>query len=83
MAACRWSRRCFWACWSPARCERRARRWAPLLARGSNEFVASAHRVVRGAAEQEAAAQEEQLRIAISRAHAESLSAYAKQERRL
>jgi len=60
--------------------------WAPPHARGSrglNEIVASARRAFRSVAEQEAAAQEEQLRIAFSRAHAECLSAYAKEKRRL
>ena len=47
------------------------------------EQVTAARRAVRAAAEEEAATQSEQLRIAISRAHADSLSTYAAEERRL
>jgi hypothetical protein len=48
-----------------------------------DELVTAARRAVRAAAEEESATQSEQLRIAISRAHADSLSAYATEERRL
>ena len=48
-----------------------------------DELVSAARRAVRAAAEEETAAQLEQLRIAVSRAHADSLSAYATEERRL
>lgn len=58
---------------------RRARARAARL----DEHVAAAQRAVRSAAEDEAASQSEQLRVAISRAHADSLSAYATEERRL
>jgi hypothetical protein len=47
------------------------------------ENVTAARRAVRAAAEEESTAQSEQLRVAISRAHADSLSAYATEERRL
>jgi hypothetical protein len=47
------------------------------------ELVTAARRAVRAAAEEETATQLEQLRIAVSRAHADSLSAYATEERRL
>lgn len=53
-------------------------RWARL-----DELVASAQRAVRAAGEEEAAAQAEQLRFAISRAHADSVSTYMTEERRL
>ena len=58
---------------------RRARANSAKLA----ELVTAARRAVRNAAEEEAAAQSEQLRVAIARAHAESLTAYAAEERRL
>jgi hypothetical protein len=58
---------------------RRARARAAKL----DELVTAARRAVRSAAEEEAAAQSEQLRVAIARAHADSLSAYATEERRL
>jgi hypothetical protein len=48
-----------------------------------DELVTAAQRTVRSAAEEEATSQSEQLRVAISRAHADSLSAYATEERRL
>jgi gas vesicle protein len=48
-----------------------------------DELVTAARRAVRMAAEEEAATQSEQLRVAIARAHADSLSAYATEERRL
>ena len=47
-----------------------------------DELVADAQRSVRAAAEEEAAARSEQLRVAISRSHADALSAYANEERR-
>jgi gas vesicle protein len=48
-----------------------------------DELVSAARRAVRAAAEEETATQLEQLRIAISRSHADSFSAYATEERRL
>lgn len=48
-----------------------------------DELVSAARRSVRAAAEEEGSAQTEQLRVAIVRAHADSLSAYANEERRL
>jgi hypothetical protein len=48
-----------------------------------DEQVTAARRAVRAAAEEEGSTQAEQLRIAVSRAHADSLSAYATEERRL
>jgi hypothetical protein len=48
----------------------------------TDELVADAQRSVRAAAEEESAARAEQLRVAISRAHADSLSAYATEERK-
>jgi hypothetical protein len=47
------------------------------------ELVAQARRSVRAAAEEEAAAQAEQLRVTISRAHADAQSTYATEARRL
>ena len=58
---------------------RRARAHAAQV----EELVSAARRAIRGAAEEETAAQLEQLRIAVSRAHADSLSAYATEERKL
>jgi hypothetical protein len=49
----------------------------------TEELVTAARRAVRAAGEEESAAQAEQLRIAISRIHADTLSAYATEERRL
>lgn len=49
----------------------------------TDELVVEARRAVRAAAEDEAAARTEQLRVAISRAQADSLSVYATEERRL
>jgi hypothetical protein len=57
---------------------RRARARAVRL----DELVTAARRAVRSAAEEEAAIQSEQLRVAIARAHADSLSAFATEERR-
>ncbi len=47
------------------------------------DLVTAARRAVRAAAEDEATTQSEQLRVAITRAHADALSAYATEERRL
>lgn len=47
------------------------------------ELVADARRSVRAAAEEEAGLQAEQLRISIARSHADALSAYVTEERRL
>ncbi len=49
----------------------------------TEQLVTEARRAVRAAAEEESAAQGEQLRIAIARAQADSLSAYVAEERRL
>ena len=49
----------------------------------TEELVTAARRAVRAAAEEQAAAQSEQLRVAVSRAHADALSTYAAEERRL
>ncbi len=49
----------------------------------TEDLVLAARRSVRGAAEEEAATQAEQLRVSVSRAHADALSAYATEERRL
>ncbi len=49
----------------------------------TEELVSAARRAVRTAADEEATVQTEQLRVAISRIHADSLSAYALEERRL
>ena len=48
-----------------------------------DEIVTSAQRAVRAAGEEEAATQSELLRVAVARAHADSLSAYSTEERRL
>lgn len=47
------------------------------------ELVAEARRSVRAAAEEEVGLQAEQLRISIARSHADALSAYVTEERRL
>jgi chromosome segregation ATPase len=47
------------------------------------DLVAEARRAVRGAADEEAKAQTEQLRVSIARSHADALSAYVTEERRL
>jgi len=60
-----------------------ALRRAGARAARTEELVAAARRSVRAEAEEEAAAQAEQLRVAISRAHADALSTYATEERRL
>jgi hypothetical protein len=49
----------------------------------TNELVAQARRDVRAAGEEETAKQIELLRVSISRAHADSMSAYATEERRI
>lgn len=48
-----------------------------------DELVADARRAVRAAAEEESAERAEQLRVAVSRSHADSLSIYVAEERRL
>ena len=47
------------------------------------ELVADARRAVRAAADEEAKAQSDQLRVSIARSHADALSAYVAEERRL
>ena len=49
----------------------------------TEELVTAARRAVRAAADEEATVQTEQLRVAIARIHADSLSTYAVEERRL
>jgi hypothetical protein len=49
----------------------------------TEQLVSEARRTVRAAAEEESATQAEQLRVAIARAQADSLSAYVAEERRL
>ncbi len=49
----------------------------------TDELVAEARRAVRAAGEEEGRLQAEQLRIAVSRAHADALSAYTSEQRRL
>ena len=49
----------------------------------TEQLVTEARRAVRSAAEEEAGAQAEQLRVTIARAQADSLSAYVAEERRL
>ncbi len=58
-------------------------RHARARAARTDELVADARRAIRGAAEEEARTQAEQLRLTIARARADSLSAYAIEERRL
>ena len=60
-----------------------ALRQARARAVQTDQLVADARRSVRAAAEEEAAAQAEQLRVAVSRSHADSLSTYVAEERRL
>ena len=59
--------------------------WRRTRARLSevDALVSSAQRAVRAAGEEEAATQADLLRVAVARAHADSLSAYASEERRL
>ena len=69
-----------------ARCRRRlalALRRSRARAARTEQLVTEARRAVRAAAEEEAAAQAEQLRVSIARAQADSLSAYVAEERRL
>ena len=49
----------------------------------TEQLVTEARRAVRAAAEEESAAQADQLRVSIARAQADSLSAYVSEERRL
>jgi hypothetical protein len=49
----------------------------------TEQLVSEARRAVRATAEEESAAQAEQLRVAIARAQADSLSSYVAEERRL
>ncbi|MGH3132544.1 MAG: hypothetical protein ACRDNY_02170 [Gaiellaceae bacterium] len=49
----------------------------------TNDLIAEARRAVRVAAEEESTIRAEQLRVAVSRSHADSLSAYVAEERRL
>ena len=58
-------------------------RQARLKAARVDELVAEARRAVRAASEEEAARAADQLKVAVSRAHADSLSAYVAEERRL
>jgi len=60
-----------------------ALRRARTRAAQTDDLVAEARRAVRAAAEEESAEQAEQLRVAVSRSHADSLSAYVAEERRL
>ena len=61
----------------------RSLRRARASAAGIEALVAEARKSVRAAADDEATLQSEQLRVAIARAHADALSAYATEERRL
>jgi gas vesicle protein len=58
-------------------------RHARARTRRTDEIVADARRAVRAAAEEETAQQIAQIRIAITRAQADSVSAYVSEERRL
>ena len=58
------------------------RRWKARAVR-TEQLVTEARRAVRATAEEESAAQTEQLRVSIARAQADSLSAYVAEERRL
>jgi hypothetical protein len=60
-----------------------ALRRARASAARTDDRVAEAQKAVRAAAEEEAGIQAEQLRFAVSRSHADSLSAYVAEERRL
>ena len=60
-----------------------ALRRARARAARTDQLVAEARRAVRAAAEEEASVQAEQLRVAVSRTHADSLSTYVAEERRL
>ncbi len=61
---------------------RSLRRLRARLAR-TDDLVAEARKVVRAAAEEEASAQADLLRVTISRSHADSMSNYVAEERRL
>jgi len=61
----------------------RALRRARASATRTEALVADARKSVRAAADDEATVQSEQLRVAIARAHADALSTYATEERRL
>ena len=58
-------------------------RRARASAARTEAIVAEARKTVRAAADDEATVQSEQLRVAIARAHADALSTYASEERRL
>ena len=58
-------------------------RRARARAARTEQLVTEARRAVRAAAEEESAAQAEQLRVTIARAQADALSAYVAEERRL
>jgi hypothetical protein len=58
-------------------------RRARARAARTEQLVTEARRAVRAAAEEEATAQSEQLRVSIARAQADSLSSYVAEERRL
>ena len=61
----------------------RSLRRARASATRTEALVADARKSVRAAADDEATVQSEQLRVAIARAHADALSTYATEERRL
>ena len=61
----------------------RSLRRARASAARTEAIVAEARKTVRAAADDEATVQSEQLRVAIARAHADALSTYATEERRL
>jgi len=61
----------------------RSLRRARASAARTEGIVAEARKSVRAAADDEATVQSEQLRVAIARAHADALSTYATEERRL
>ena len=61
----------------------RSLRRARASAARTEALVADARKSVRAAADDEASLQSEQLRVAIARAHADALSTYAREERRL
>jgi hypothetical protein len=61
----------------------RSLRRARASAARTEAIVAEARKSVRAAADDEATVQSEQLRVAIARAHADALSTYATEERRL
>src|SRR6188474_386388 len=61
----------------------RSLRRARASAARTEAIVAEARKSVRAAADDEATVQSEQLRVAIARAHADALSTYASEERRL